>query len=142
MALVGPNLFFDPSREELAVADAILAVSLTASESPSSNIARTDESKNSLSSFRILAVRTIDPPSRISTPGVADLRNPTIGAVQQQSASGEFTKQSPDKEEGVWKPPRGGMPRALIFKVMQMCVAPNGVAEEVFEGLKGSIKTP
>ena len=65
--------------------------------------------------------------------------NPTTGGInasQNQPAS-EPIRPSPDNEQGVWRPPRGGMPRTLISEVMRTCVAQGGVAEEVFEGLKG-----
>ena len=49
----------------------------------------------------------------------------------------QSSEHSSDKKQGVWKPPQGGMPRALISRVMQMCVEQGGIAQEVFDGLKG-----
>lgn len=37
---------------------------------------------------------------------------------------------------GVWAPPRGGMKRGLISKMIRMVVGKDGVAEEVLDGLE------
>lgn len=47
---VGDNIFFDPSREELAVADAVVAVSFVSGK----------DGKG----VRVLAVRSVEPPGR------------------------------------------------------------------------------
>lgn len=121
----GENILFDPSREELAVADAILAISLG-----------THSTSASSSNLEVLAVRTIDPPSRITTPGVPDSMNTATGAV---AGKGPLNSDTQPDHEGVWKPPRGGMPRSLVSRVVSMCVSKGGVAEEVLAGLDGFI---
>ncbi|OAA68796.1 3 exoribonuclease family protein [Niveomyces insectorum RCEF 264] len=65
---VADNILFDPTAEELAVANAVLAVSVgqAAGPSPSSS---SSSSSSSSPSLRLLAIRTIDPPSRLTAPG-------------------------------------------------------------------------
>lgn len=106
------NIFFDPSREELAVADAVLAVTVGASFSPSSTTPH----------LNLLAVRTIDPPSRLSA---------SAAEVGQQVGSVGIG----GGDEGVWKPQRGGMKRGTLARMVRMCVEGGGVGEEVLGGL-------
>ena len=124
---MGLNIFFDPTREELAVADAVLAVSLSVSSSPQAS----DTTNNKRSKLQILSIRTIDPPARMTTPGVPDTQNSaTGGGVRDGGMKGSG-------EEGVWRPPRGGMKRALVSMVVEMCLMRGGVGEEVLAGLEG-----
>ena len=101
--------------------------------------------------FTLLAVRTIDPPARMTGRGVRDEENPaTVGIMGEgkEGAKGERkgkgveskVEREGQKEEGVWRPPRGGMPRGLVAKAVGLCVAEGGVAEEVLAGLEGFIK--
>ncbi|KAI7203816.1 hypothetical protein KC365_g18149, partial [Hortaea werneckii] len=70
------TILFDPSREELAVADAVVAISLgvlpPSTPPQASAPASSEEPKLSL-----LALRTIDPPSRLTAAGVPDRLNTT-----------------------------------------------------------------
>lgn len=106
---VGENIFFDASREELAVADAVLAITVGTPPPPSTGL-------------NLLAVRTIDPPSRLSA-SAAEVGQAGAGI----DAEGE--------KEGVWKPGRGGVKRAQLGRMLQMCVEGGGVGEEVLGGL-------
>ena len=58
---VGENVIFDPNREEIAVADAVLAISVT----------RDSDAGN----LKLLSIRTVDPPSRLTQPAVANSEN-------------------------------------------------------------------
>lgn len=126
---VGENIIFDPSREELAVADAVLAITVLATgdaEAP----------------LRLLAVRTIDPPSRLTPPGVPDAANPATAAGASEASGrvvgqGNNTQKQADlpEKEKVWTPPRGGIKRGLIARVVKAVVGKGGVGEEVLEGL-------
>ncbi|KAL9127315.1 MAG: hypothetical protein Q9217_003777 [Psora testacea] len=107
---VGDNLFFDPSPEELAVADAVMAVTLTSSTQ---------------SGARVLAIRTIDPPSRLSPSSSAALGG-------EPGFRGEV-----DGNEGTWKPRRGGIKKEVLGKMVGICVKPGGIGEEVLGGLQG-----
>ena len=131
---VGSNIIFDPTREELAVADAVLAVTLTSSMYPTSKKAISDE--NGVSNLRLLSIRTIDPPSRLTTAGILDSHNPMTGGVEPTKQSVLQAQGEPGVER-VWHPPQGGMNRALIGKVVEMCLKKCGVGEEVLAGLEG-----
>jgi exosome complex component RRP42 len=125
--LVGLNIIFDPTKEELSVADAVLAVSLT-----SSSLAE----DAGITRLRVLSIRTIDPPSRLTTAGIPDALNTATGGavtVKQEEQGGKVDGEEP----GVWRPPRGGMKRGLIGKVVEMCLKKGGVGEEVLAGLEG-----
>src|SRR5690606_23210135 len=91
---VGNNILFDPSKEELAVADVALAVSVTSSSeqaqqqqqqqdqdmSDGSAVDKKTQQKPSRN-LRLLSIRTIDPPSRLTPPGVANAANAAYGAA-------------------------------------------------------------
>lgn len=118
---VGSNIIFDPSKEELAVADAVLAMSL----------AKSGESANGVPELSLLSLRTVDSPSRMTTPALTDA----------QSGGGEDAakpKSSPLKtsESSLWTPPTGGMKRGLISRAMALCLGKEGVANEVLTGLQ------
>ena len=105
---VGSNIFFDPSHAELAVADAIVAVTIA---SPSAASSEEDLS--------LLAIRTIDPPSRLSS-----------SAADAETGGGE-------KEEGVWKAKKGGVRRDVLGRMVGMGTERGGVGAEVLDGLEG-----
>ncbi|KAL8940528.1 MAG: hypothetical protein Q9211_002231 [Gyalolechia sp. 1 TL-2023] len=110
---VGENIFFDPSREELAVADAVCAVTVGTTPNPQSGHKNQAEG----SGLRLLSLRTIDPPARLA-------------------AAASATTEDED-DPGLWKPARGGMKRAIIAKMVKMILEPGGVGEEVMKGLEG-----
>ena len=117
--LVGENVIFDPSREELAVADGVLAVSVAMSMTSTSA-----DPLNSEPSFRICSIRTIDAPSRDTMKGVP--------------ASGEMTEG--EQIPGVWKPRVGGIKRSALKNVVKAVLGENerpGVAADVMEGIEG-----
>jgi len=117
---VGTNVIFDPSREELAVAESVLAVSIGV--------------PTGTEGFQILAMRTIDPPSRLTQPGLPNSLNSATGAAivseEEQIAARESCT-----DEGVWNPPRGGLSRSLIGQITKALMGNNGVAQEVMDGL-------
>lgn len=112
MVSVGDNIFFDPSREELAVADAVCAITVGTLQEPQGR----GESREEQSRLRLLSMRTIDPPARL--------------AAAASAAEGE-------DDHGMWKPARGGMKRPIIGKMVKMVLEPGGVGEEVMKGLDG-----
>ena len=109
VASVGSNIFFDPSREELAVADSLVAVTL---------MSTTD------SGLKILAIRTIDPPSRLS-----------ISSSLALGGEPGF-ELAPEEMERTWIPRRGGMKRAILRETVKYCVQPGAVVEDVLVGLE------
>jgi exosome complex component RRP42 len=119
---VGSNIIFDPAKEELAVADAVLAVACTNSASSSTGA-------------RIVSIRTIDPPSHLTPPGVPNSMNSATGGTVPTSSADALTQRELLANSGVWTPPRGGMKRGLISQVTKMVVERGGVAEEVIAAL-------
>lgn len=104
---VGENIFFDPGREELAVADAVVAVTVGSSGSGDG--------------LGVLAVRSIDPPSRLSSSSAV------LGAEPVETEG---------QKDGVWKAKRGGLGRKVLARMVGMCVAEGGVGAEVLRGLE------
>ncbi|KAJ5899308.1 hypothetical protein N7495_004052 [Penicillium taxi] len=125
---VGENVIFDPTREEIAVADAVLAISITR-----------DSDTNGL---KLLSLRTIDPPSRLTQPGMPNSANVTLlGTGPPTPAVEDIPMLNPVTGEqeipGVWRPRRGGVKRSVISDLVKTVLKKGGVGEEVLEGLEG-----
>lgn len=118
---VGENVIFDPSREELAVADAVLAISAAAQDD---------------GALKIVCLRTVDPPSRLTAAGVPTALNATAGAGALSAAEALALREK-DQGQTVWRPPRGGVRRGLVARMIKIVVEKGGVGEEVLEGLAG-----
>lgn len=114
----GSNIIFDPSHSELAVADAVLAVSVGLSVS---------DNKPSITTPTILAIRMIETPARNTMRGVP-------ASTSAEMVQGDFIP-------GVWRPRTGGLKRDMLKRVVSAVVgggvADGGVAREVFDGLEG-----
>ena len=136
---VGDNIIFDPSKEELAVADSALAVSVSEGASSSATADKMDvDSKSEGRSLRLLSVRTIDPPSRLTPPGVPNSVNAAAWAAQGVTAKNPEARTSETEDvAGVWKAPRGGAKFALLSAMVSTVLEKGGVADEVLEGLEG-----
>lgn len=114
---VGENVIFDPNREEISVADAVLAISITRSHDSDA--------------LKLLSIRSIDPPSRLTQPGVPNSENASmLGATPSDNAGQE-------EVSGVWRPRRGGIKRTVIARMIKTLLGKGGVGEEVLEGLEG-----
>ncbi|KAL2825159.1 ribosomal protein S5 domain 2-type protein [Aspergillus cavernicola] len=122
---VAENIVFDPSREEIAVADTVLAISITY-----------DTGSNCL---KLLSIRTVDPPSRLTQPSVPNSENvATLGSTAAAEASAIINPSTGEEEvSGVWRPRRGGVKRATIARMVKMVLEKGGVGEEVLDGLEG-----
>lgn len=120
MISVGENVIFDPNREEIAVADAVLAISVT----------RSSDSET----LKLLSIRSIDPPSRLTQPGIPNSEN--VNMVGATAAPGEGSG-GQEEVEGVWRPRRGGVKRNVIARMVKTVLGKGGVGEEVLEGLEG-----
>ncbi|KAK1832206.1 ribosomal protein S5 domain 2-type protein [Podospora conica] len=133
----GRNIIFDPSKEELAVADVALAVSV------STAAADTAKNKKGGRSLRLLSVRTIDPPSRLTPPGVANEANSAYGAKAAGLVAGQGQKQpearaaEAERVEGVWRAPRGGSKAGVLAALVGKVLEEGGVVDEVLEALEG-----
>lgn len=135
---VGQNIIFDPSKEEIAVAESVVAISVSASSSMSS---ATGKSKlrdgEQETNFRLLAIRTIDPPARHTTPGIPDSMNTATGGAALGGNQDLALQREQVSKENVWTPPRGGVKRGVLRRMVEMVLKEGGVAEEVFVGLEG-----
>ncbi|KAF2018923.1 hypothetical protein BU24DRAFT_418487 [Aaosphaeria arxii CBS 175.79] len=120
---VGSNIIFDPCKEELAVADAVLAIACA-------------KGKSSSSGARLVSLRTIDPPSHLTPPGVPNSMNSATGGVAPTTSAEALTQRELLATSGVWTPPRGGMKRGLISEVVKMVVQSGGIADEVIDALE------
>ena len=128
---VKDNIIFDPSKEELAVAEVVLAVSVGEKLGDAEGSMDVDSVSRDL---RLLAVRTIDPPSRLTAPGIPNTLNTATGGSAPKSAQ---QPQLEKAEEGVWQAPRGGAKRKMIAAMIRKVLDQGGVAEEVLDGLDG-----
>ncbi|ERF75802.1 hypothetical protein EPUS_01632 [Endocarpon pusillum Z07020] len=121
---VNSNIIFDPSHSELAVADAVLAVSVAFSDTTTHHHHHDDAQTPTL-----LAIRTIETPARDTMRGV-----PAAGEVVE----GELVP-------GVWKPKVGGVKREVLKRVVRAVVGTGGdelgVAREVFDGLEAFLRS-
>jgi exosome complex component RRP42 len=131
---VKDNIIFDPSKEELAVAEVVLAVSV-GEKSQGAVGSGMDIDSGRTRNLRLLAVRTIDPPSRLTPPGVPNALNTATGGTAATTEQTSTQRETLD-EEGVWQPPRGGAKRKLIAAMIQKVLEQGGVAEEVLDGLE------
>lgn len=130
---VGNNIIFDPAKEELAVADVALAISMADANSPSKNDAMNVDGSVKRN-LRLLSIRTIDPPSRLTPPGVP--RDAIITDANAQSNHPDARTLETKPVEGVWKAPRGGAKVAVVGAMIQKALEKGGVADEVLDGLK------
>ncbi|KAM3450991.1 hypothetical protein MY3296_005634 [Beauveria thailandica] len=119
------NVIFDPSREELAVADTALAVSVAEAHGTMTATTTTTRGRREL---RLLSMRTVDPPSRLTPPGVPHA--PTSAQQQQQ-------RQTRETPAGVWKAPLGGTKFGVVDAILQAVLEKGGVADDVLDGLEG-----
>ncbi|RDW62764.1 hypothetical protein BP5796_11066 [Coleophoma crateriformis] len=132
---VGNNIIFDPTKEELAVAESVLAVSVGERPQEKSQGDMDVDSGKPARDLRLLAIRTIDPPSRLTPAGVPNTLNTATGGTAAGTTEQASSKRETMEEEGVWQPPRGGAKRKLIAAMIQAVLARGGVAEEVLDGL-------
>ena len=127
---VGNNVIFDPAKEELAVADVAVAVSV--GDTARAKGEKADEGGRNL---RLLSIRTIDPPSRLTPPGVPNEKNLATGLPTQEKQP-ESRAVETQSVEGVWKAPRGGAKLAIIGAMVQKVLEKGGIADEVLDGLE------
>ncbi|KAK6955934.1 hypothetical protein Daesc_003581 [Daldinia eschscholtzii] len=136
---VGDNIIFDPSKEELAVADSALAVSVGERNAPVDEASETmdvDGEPQAGRQLRLLSVRTIDPPSRLTAPGVPNAVNAAAWGQGGPVAKDPGARAAEiDDVEGVWKAPRGGTKVAILGAMVQKVLEKGGIAEEVLDGL-------
>lgn len=130
---VQDSIIFDPSKEELAVAEVVLAISVAekATVASKTDADAMDVDFKVARELTLLSVRTIDPPSRLTPPGVPNFLNTATGGT----AAGSSQQVENLETEGVWQPPRGGAKRKVIAAMIRKVLEKGGVAEEVLHGL-------
>lgn len=136
---VGANVIFDPSKEELTVAEAVMALSVgetTTTRGGGGAPAVSVSGKPSAPALRLHAIRTIDPPSRLTPPGVPNALNSATGGVAPTSSAEAIALREGMQTPGVWTPPRGGVKRGLVGRVIKLATQEGGVAEEVLQALE------
>lgn len=111
VVVVGDNVIFDPSREELAVADGIVAVSV--------------EGSRGQDGCKLLAIRMVDSPARDTMKGV-----PQLGETDGGDGVGTGVE-----VPGVWKPRVGGLKTSVLKAVVKTVTG--GVAQDVMAALDG-----
>ena len=139
---VGDNIIFDPSGEELAVAESALAVSVAevrrGEKSDGGGGGDAMDVDGSVRQLRLLSVRMVDPPSRLTPPGVPDAMNVGTGSAPASKEKQQQERQmGQEGVEGVWKAPLGGTKFAIIDGIIQAVLEKGGVADEVLDGLEG-----
>ncbi|KAH7028344.1 ribosomal protein S5 domain 2-type protein [Macrophomina phaseolina] len=136
---IGSNIIFDPSKEELAVAEAVIALSIgeaAAAATPPSTVSIAGKPDGRKPSLRLYAIRTIDPPSRLTPPGVPNALNSATGGIAPTSSAEAVALREGLQTPGVWTPPRGGVKRGLVARVIKLATQEGGVAEEVLRALE------
>lgn len=131
---VGNNIIFDPAKEELAVADVALAISVADAASSTGDGDVMDVDGPTKRNLRLLSIRTIDPPSRLTPPGVPRAADATVNGETKQA---DPRTMESEPVEGVWKAPRGGAKVAIIGAIIHKALEKGGVADDVLDGLKG-----
>ncbi|KAJ6783154.1 hypothetical protein PWT90_01452 [Aphanocladium album] len=133
---VGDNVIFDPAKEELAVAETALAVSVAEVQRQSSSGGdKRDSSQGGSRQLRLLSMRTVDPPSRLTPPGVPHTAGTVAGSVVKDAAAAAASGTG-GPVAGVWKAPLGGTKFGVVDAIIQAVLEKGGVADEVLDGLE------
>lgn len=145
---VGDNILFDPSKEEVAAAEAIVAISAcelstSSTESRLEGAAvgggvRLDVGTTAPSTrqLQLLAIRMVDPPARSTPLGIPNALNSATGGTAPVSTLETLAAREAMDVEGVWSPPRGGVKRTMIGRIIKATITKGGVGEEVMEALE------
>lgn len=131
---IGGNILFDPSGEELAVADVALAVSVAEASREDGKGKAGAMEVDSPRELRLLAMRSIDPPSRLTPPGIPNADNPATGTAGGPGRKGLAKGEAP---KGVWRAPVGGAKFSTIQLMVQQVLEAGGVADDVLKGIEG-----
>ena len=92
---VGSNIIFDPSRQELSVADLVVAVSVCGEMADDGVRSRSrpsaTTSRHRRRTLKLASIRTIDPPSASTAPGLPNALNPTTTTTTSGASSSGAT---------------------------------------------------
>ncbi|PHH83389.1 hypothetical protein CDD82_1618 [Ophiocordyceps australis] len=131
VAVVGNNILFDPARQELAVAETALAVSVAEVRKPSAQQQDT-QGRN----VQLLSTRSIDPPSRLTPPGVSNAANVATSGASSATAQSTQRIVANGQELGVWRAPVGGTKLAVLNQIIQTVLVKGGIAQDVLDALE------
>jgi len=139
LAAVGANILLDPTREELAVAETVLAVSVIATRDSSG--ADGSETERRKRTTRLCSMRMLDPPSRRTPPGVPAGTGPVLADEPLGKANGAANEEPAvmddvERVEGVWRAPVGGTSLDMLERMIAAVMGPGGGADEVLDGLE------
>ncbi|EEY17571.1 conserved hypothetical protein [Verticillium alfalfae VaMs.102] len=89
--------------------------------------------------LRLLSVRTVDPPSRLTSSGVPNSENPatSVSTPGKKAAVPLPGVVGYGVQQGVWRPPVGGTKFAVLEAMIGKVLEKGGVADEVLDGLEG-----
>ena len=142
---VGDSIIFDPAKEELAVAETALAVSVSEvrrrrRRGKGAAAMEVDSARE----LRLLSVRSVDPPSRLTPPGVPNSANVATGGADakaglKQQQQQQLPRAEEHAAEGVWKAPLGGTKFSVLDGIIQAVLEKGGVSDEVLDGLDGVV---
>ena len=136
LAAVSGNIFHDPSKEELAVAESVLAISVVETHKASGTVREGERQR----SVQLCSMRMIDPPSRRTAPGVPSGTKQTVGEMLEGGGVSAASVQISDeaaRPEGLWRAPVGGTKLHMIERMIEAVMEPGGGADEVLDGLEG-----
>ncbi|KAI5291295.1 hypothetical protein KEM54_005525 [Ascosphaera aggregata] len=147
---VGENIIFDPTQDEISVADAVFAISVVSDTSVSTIVPEATglmpSPKGQQAPLKLISIRTVDPPARMTNHGVLNSENPAFPDQAETASGGTMASgigSAPAKGEeskavidGVWKPRTGGVKREVISRIVKMVVKKGGVGEDVLQGLE------
>ncbi len=85
--------------------------------------------------LRLLSIRTIDPPSRLTPPGIPSAANTAYGTAATTQKQPEARTAETDAVEGVWKAPRRRGKRHVMAALVQKVLEKGGVADEILDSL-------
>ncbi|KAH7366825.1 exosome complex exonuclease RRP42 [Plectosphaerella cucumerina] len=139
---VGGNIIFDPSKDELAVAESLLAVSVAevpAKGKKEDGDVAMDGAVEENRQLRLLSVRTIDPPARMTSPGIPNSENPAtnVSTPGKKAAPAPQAAASHAVQPGVWRPPIGGTKFGVLQAMIAKVLEKGGVADEILDALDG-----
>ncbi|KAK0878889.1 Exosome complex component rrp42 [Friedmanniomyces endolithicus] len=124
-------LVMSVAPDELAVADAVVALSVTSTST-------TDADALPL---KLVALRTLDPPSRLTAGGVPNVLSTTsttgTASTGTTGTGGVLAIREKDQGQSVWRPPRGEFKRAVVGRMIKAVVEKGGVGMEFMAGLAG-----
>ena len=145
----GPTtILFDPSASEIAVADTVLAITITSTSSSSLSDLSAPQGRGGAeeeTAIQLLSLRTLDAPSRLTA---SDPKTFLENGDSNTNNTGDGNTTLDTSQEigvgnndGMWRSSKGGVSRKVLKRMVDMCTRRGGVGEEVLKGLALSVGT-